>query len=389
MKTRWETLVIVLTVAPIFAVSKAAAHSEFAVRISINEVSDFYQPLGAYGYWVDRAPYGRCWYPAYVRSDWRPYSEGRWVWTDDCGWYWVSSEPWAWACYHYGRWVWDSHYGWIWVPGTEWGPSWVSWCDGGDYVGWAPLPPECDFGPRGVIAVNFVIAPRAFVFVERRHFCEQIRPYAVVVNQTIINQTIINKTKHFTNIRRENGRVFVGGPDQHAIELGSGEKVRTDIAANLWHKRSERVMQRATVERVSAPPVTPGFRPTQQNRPPEIESHEAARPRVQIIRPTPSPAAVQPPAPSAVPRSAPAPVAEHQHPRDRQARQQEQPVVVEPPVRNRGNLFDGRTIEGYRRPPPPEVSMQNDRKQRGDDAGDAQRDGWRGRGGDDRSGRDR
>lgn len=133
MKTQWLTLSIALTTSPIVAVSDAAAHSEFAVGISINAVNDFYQPLQGYGYWVDRAPYGRCWYPAYVSSTWRPYCDGYWEWTD-AGWYWVSSEPWSWACYHYGRWLYDPYYGWLWVPGTEWAPSWVSWRDGDDYI---------------------------------------------------------------------------------------------------------------------------------------------------------------------------------------------------------------------------------------------------------------
>lgn len=383
MKTRWEILFIVLAVSPVLTVSKAAAHSEFAVGISINGASDFYQPLAAHGYWVDRAPYGRCWYPAYVASDWRPYSDGQWVWTEECGWYWVSSEPWAWACYHYGRWAWDSYYGWIWVPGTEWAPSWVSWRDGDDYVGWAPLPPECDFGPQGVIAVNVIITPRAFVFVERRRFCEPIRPSLIVVNQTIIN-----KTKYVTNIRREHERVFVGGPDRQVIEHVSGEKVRTGIAADLWHKRSERVIQRATVERVVTPPVTPEFRPQQQERSHKVESRGVAHsPQIQIIRPTSSPAAVQ--LPPATPTPTAAPVTEHQRPHERQVRQQEQPAVVEPPVRNRGNFFDGRTVEGYRHLPTPEASKQNEQKPSGDDGNDAQRPGRRNRGRDDRSSKDR
>src|ERR1043166_8323652 len=86
-------------------------------------VSVFSGPLGQCGHWVERPSYGRCWYPAYVSSDWRPYCGGYWVWTD-CGWGWVRAEPWAWATYHYGRWVYDSYYGWLWVPDTEWGPSW-------------------------------------------------------------------------------------------------------------------------------------------------------------------------------------------------------------------------------------------------------------------------
>src|SRR6185295_18713309 len=41
----------------------------------------------------------------------------------------------------YGRWYQDPEIGWAWVPGNDWAPSWVSWQEGSDYVGWAPLPP--------------------------------------------------------------------------------------------------------------------------------------------------------------------------------------------------------------------------------------------------------
>ena len=72
--------------------------------------------------------------------DWRPYADGYWAYTD-VGWTWVSYEDFGWATYHYGRWTDLADYGWVWVPGYEWGPAWVSWRTGGDYVGWAPLPP--------------------------------------------------------------------------------------------------------------------------------------------------------------------------------------------------------------------------------------------------------
>src|SRR2546426_4578479 len=32
--------------------------------------------------------------------------------------------------------------GWAWIPGEEWGPAFVQWRHGGDYVGWAPMPPD-------------------------------------------------------------------------------------------------------------------------------------------------------------------------------------------------------------------------------------------------------
>src|SRR5580692_1738503 len=107
-------------------------------------VDFFYRDLAPYGYWVDRPNYGWVWMPRHVRHHWRPYSVGRWVYTD-YGWTWASDESWGWATYHYGRWYDDPDYGWAWVPGTDWGPSWVSWQEGGGYIGWAPLPPQVAF----------------------------------------------------------------------------------------------------------------------------------------------------------------------------------------------------------------------------------------------------
>src|SRR5438093_2698483 len=91
----------------------ASARTDLFVGVNINSPRDFYEPLGQCGHWVEVENYGRCWYHAYVASDWRPYADGYWLWTDG-GWYWVSEEPWAEACYHYGRWAWDSYYGWVW-----------------------------------------------------------------------------------------------------------------------------------------------------------------------------------------------------------------------------------------------------------------------------------
>jgi len=182
-------------------------------------ISVFNGPLGQCGEWVDRPNYGRCWHPAYVGSDWRPYCDGYWMWTD-CGWYWVSEEPWAWACYHYGRWVDDPYYGWVWTPDTEWGPSWVCWREGGDYVGWAPLPPGAGFAPGGVWHEP-VVADRLFVFVELNHFSEPIHRRSVIVNNT----TIINKTVNVTKFSRVNHVVVNNGPDVKAIERVSSRKL--------------------------------------------------------------------------------------------------------------------------------------------------------------------
>jgi hypothetical protein len=104
----------------------------------------FFEELAPHGVWVRHAQYRNVFCPTGVDRRWRPYTEGRWVYLADYGWYFQSEEPFAWATYHYGRWLDDEELGWCWVPGTQWAPAWVSWRRGDDIVGWAPLPPEGD-----------------------------------------------------------------------------------------------------------------------------------------------------------------------------------------------------------------------------------------------------
>ena len=185
--------------------------------VEIRAVSDFYEPLAPQGEWVVIGSYGRCWRPGHVEADWRPYCNGYWQRTD-AGWYWVSDEPWAWATYHYGRWNFTDQYGWYWVPQTQWAPAWVSWHSGGGYIGWAPLYPS---GVR-------VISPRAYVFVEERHFMEPVRSStAIVYNTTIINKTVINE-----------------GPATAVIEKASGRKVQAVPVQELRHKEEAPVVAR-------------------------------------------------------------------------------------------------------------------------------------------------
>src|SRR5580698_5126053 len=70
-------------------------------EISLQTFVDSLTPLGE---WVDLGDYGPSWHPAQVDSDWAPYTNGSWVYTDE-GWYWASDEPWADIVYHYGRWL--------------------------------------------------------------------------------------------------------------------------------------------------------------------------------------------------------------------------------------------------------------------------------------------
>ena len=116
-------------------------------QASIGEstAGDFHVALEPYGAWRHHRRFGEVWVPAHRARDWRPFTIGHWVYTDDYGWYWVTDEEeadWGWITYHYGQWYRDSDFGWFWVKGDVWGPAWVDWRYGEQYVGWAPVPPD-------------------------------------------------------------------------------------------------------------------------------------------------------------------------------------------------------------------------------------------------------
>jgi hypothetical protein len=125
----------------------ASAQASFSAGVQVGprghasvDFGFFYDSLASYGNWIQRPSYGWVWTPRDVSASWRPYQAGHWVWSDE-GWTWLTDEPYGWATYHYGRWYQDPEIGWAWVPGNDWAPAWVSWQEGEDSVGWAPLPP--------------------------------------------------------------------------------------------------------------------------------------------------------------------------------------------------------------------------------------------------------
>jgi hypothetical protein len=254
MKTRTFCLAVVIGLLGALPMRPAEAGTSFALGISISNVNDFYEPLGAYGTWVEVADYGRCWRPAYVGGDWQPYATGHWEWTDQ-GWYWVSDEPWAWAAYHYGRWVWDPYYGWVWVPDTVWGPSWVAWREGGGYYGWAPLPPVRYCGTGGLVMWERVSwCSRAFVFVEFGRFCEPVHyrhHYHRGWHHPAFQQTI-----NITNVRVINNNTHIHhGPRVETVRQHTGHQLRPGNASEIWRHRSDQVVQRASLDRAAVPPV--------------------------------------------------------------------------------------------------------------------------------------
>ena len=252
--------------------------------VGIRAESDFYEPLSPYGRWEVVGSYGRCWIPGRVDRDWRPYCNGYWQRTD-AGWYWASDEPWGWATYHYGRWDLSPQFGWYWVPQTQWAPAWVSWHEGGGYVGWAPLRPSSRFGRGGSIEVDVrVISPRAFVFVEERRFLQPVRPTTVVVNNT----TIINKTVNITNIKVVNKTVINEGPRTTVIEQASGRKVQAVPVRELRRKQEAEVVakQRVTTPANEKNVPTP-VRSQAEKALPANEPRQVAKPVITTAEPQP------------------------------------------------------------------------------------------------------
>jgi Family of unknown function (DUF6600) len=195
-------------------------------------VDYFYDNLSG-GNWIDVEGYGYGWQPDLAVNDtnWRPYADGYWAYTDD-GWTWISYEDFGWATYHYGRWANLSDYGWIWFPGEDldWGPAWVSWRTGGDYVGWAPLPPR---GPGVVYAgrpigpqvdIEFDIGPEYYNFCEVRYIGEPVlRNY---ITPRVQNVTYINNTVNVTNITVQNNVVYNYGPNYEVLSAASARPIQ-------------------------------------------------------------------------------------------------------------------------------------------------------------------
>jgi hypothetical protein len=202
--------------------------AEAGVDVSIDF---FYDNVGPDGNWVEVADYGYCWQPsiAVSNSKWRPYSDGYWAYTD-VGWTWVSNEDFGWATYHYGRWTRLRDRGWFWVPGREWGPAWVSWRTGGDYIGWAPLPPRDrgDFDDSrpisGQVDVEFDIGPDYYNFVDVRYIGEPVLRERIV--EPHLNITYISHTVNVTNISYTNSVVYNYGPDYNVLSRYSSRPIR-------------------------------------------------------------------------------------------------------------------------------------------------------------------
>jgi hypothetical protein len=214
---------------------------------------DFYnsESLNNNGRWVKLDRWGTCWQPTTVASGWCPYTNGNWRECDDCGWTFVSDEPWAWCCYHYGRWCKvRTGCGWAWVPGKVWAASWVSWRQGRDEkcscIGWAPLPPEagCEInvGISSWVDRTCDIGPDCYTFVNIRDFGSDSYFGCGCIYEHSRNVTIIIDTFNCTNIYYGRGFTFCGGPDYNwcneRIRKFGGKEV-TKIYVNRYDDPSK------------------------------------------------------------------------------------------------------------------------------------------------------
>src|SRR3990170_447869 len=169
----------------------------------------FYNRLAPYVNWIWlQGQY--VWGPQNVGPYWRPYTVGRWVFTDRYGWMWSSREPFGWATYHYGRWGFSNRVGWFWVPGSRWAPAWVSWRQSNDYLAWAPLPPTPDEGLGISIRVG-TVPDYYWQVVPNRDFLDDDLPRRIVRDRDRFNPilretqplgdvTVVNNTTVVNNV---------------------------------------------------------------------------------------------------------------------------------------------------------------------------------------------
>ena len=188
------------------------------------DIAVFFDELAPHGRWVQSQRHGFVFLPASINSDWRPYELGRWAYTNDYGWYWVSDEPFGWATYHYGRWGYDNGYGWFWVPGNVWAPAWVTWRSTDDHIGWAPLPPpnrgyafaasissvEVGLGAWHFVQASDFLAPNlATVVIERRRNGDIFRNARPLGSVRVVNNVVVNNVVNIERIERTTNRQVV------------------------------------------------------------------------------------------------------------------------------------------------------------------------------------
>ena len=243
MRSNMKKIFLIIT---LFVGLKTFANSQMNVGVSFGV---FYSSLSHYGEWIELQPDVYAWRPLHIHHDWRPYMDGRWVWTND-GWFWVSNEPFGWATFHYGRWYDDDYYGWIWMPGYDWAPAWVEWRYDDDYIGWSPLPPYATFNIN--IGIHFTtrwVAPLHYwSFVRYRHFCEpRVVNYYEPAERT---RRFFGNTRSRSDYSYERDRIINRGVDRELVERRGGERIRTAEITETRDRQTERVVREGERPRI-------------------------------------------------------------------------------------------------------------------------------------------
>ena len=70
---------------PLPAADRLGVGGSAAAQESI-DIDTFYDELAPYGQWVWHPRFGYVWLPETVSDNWRPYTVGRWTYTDEYGW---------------------------------------------------------------------------------------------------------------------------------------------------------------------------------------------------------------------------------------------------------------------------------------------------------------
>lgn len=231
-----KKIIFVLGILIAFGISNLYAHSD--VRVSFGF---FYRSLAPYGEWIEIEPDFYVWKPIAIRYGWRPYWDGRWVWTR-FGWYWVSYEPFGWIVFHYGRWYFDDYYGWIWIPGYEWAPAWVEWRYNDSYIGWAPLPPYASF--RIGVGIYFTKKwhhpVHHWVFIKYKHFHRE-NPTRYYEDSRRVERFFGN-TRQAIDYRFENDRIINRGVEPTYIEQKTGRRIKQAEIIETQNRRGERIL---------------------------------------------------------------------------------------------------------------------------------------------------
>src|SRR5262245_53120137 len=185
----------VITCIAIAACALSASMTIVATPAHAQVPAEFQSALEPYGSWQLHPRFGEVWMPYDLPPGWRPYTYGRWVYTEEWGWYWVTDEEeadWGWVTFHYGRWAHDRRFGWFWVPGEEWGPAWVDWRRGDDYVGWPPLPPDEFIYEYANNPISWIFLPPRYLVAPRvrTYFLPPERTVVVLQRTVIVNRTV-------------------------------------------------------------------------------------------------------------------------------------------------------------------------------------------------------